>query len=135
MVVANNVFDRNPRYRLSDNANLNLGLVFTDSSDCTITGNHIQGSGDIEAAVILRRCRRMNLTGCTILDYTRCGLLLEDLSESRVSACLIHTDQPDQAAISLKATGGRNNMIVNNLLGSPTKIDAGVGVIRDNMQP
>jgi hypothetical protein len=135
VVVASNVFDRNPRYHRSSDAEVRLGLVFTDSTDCTISGNHIQGTGPIPAAVVLRRCKRMNMTGCTILDYDNGGLLLEDVSDSRFSDCLIRNDRAGAKSVSLQATSGHGNMIVNNLLGSPPKIDANFGVVRGNVQP
>jgi hypothetical protein len=135
VVVANNVFDRNPRYHRSNEVEVKLGLVFTDSTDCTISGNHIQGTGPIPAAVVLRRCKRMNMTGCTLLDYDNGGLLLEDVSDSRFSDCLIRDDRAGAKSVSLQATGGHGNMIVNNLLGSPPKVDANFGVVRGNVQP
>jgi hypothetical protein len=134
-VVANNVFDRNPRYHGGGNASAKLGLLFTDSSDCTISGNHIYGDGDVPAAVVLRRCRRMNVTGFTILDFGRCGLLLDDVSDSRVSDCLIRDDRPEAVGVALKLTGGSGNMVVDNLLGNEPRIDAGSAVAKGNVVP
>ena len=90
IVVANNVFDRNPRYHYGDGATARHGLVFTDCTGATISGNHIAQVGDVAAAMIVRNCRLFNITGCTILDCSPCGLLLENVSDSRISDCLIH---------------------------------------------
>ncbi len=135
IVVANNVFDRNPRYHYGAGANAKLAVVFTDSSDSTITGNHIYGATDVPAAMVLRRCRRMNVTGCTILDFGRCGLLLDDVSHCRVSDCLIRDDRPEADGVSLQLSGGRGNMIVDNLLSGEPKIDGNTGVVKDNVYP
>ena len=57
----------------------------------------------------------MNITNCTILDYDNVGLLLKDVSYSRVSDCLIRDDRPDSKSIPVKVTGGKGNMIVDIL--------------------
>ncbi len=124
VVVGDNVFDRNPRYGYGDAADARGGLVFGDCDGGSVSGNHVLGGGDAEAAIALRRCRRFNITDCTILDYGRCGLLLEDVSDSRVSDCLIRDDRPDQeASMSLSLGGGRGNMIVDNRLGNRFRIE------------
>lgn len=132
IIVANNVFDRNPRYHYGDGAKAKLGLVFENSSDCTISGNHLHGLSDQLAAVVLRRCQRMNLTGCSILNYGQCGLWLDEVTNSRVSDCLIQTAAPGEGSVSLRATRSRGNLIVDNLLGSEPDVNEGVGIIKDN---
>ncbi|MDA1276499.1 MAG: right-handed parallel beta-helix repeat-containing protein [Verrucomicrobia bacterium] len=124
IVVANNVFDRNPRYHYGDGSSAKLGLVFSDSDGCTMSGNHVQGVGDIPAAVEVQRCRRFNITDFTILDFGKCGLLLDGVSNSRVSDCLIRDDSSGNAdSQSIRVTGGGGNMIVNNLFGNHVAID------------
>ncbi len=132
IVVANNVFDRNPRYHYGDGSDANLGLIFRDCDGCTISANHIQGVGDVAAALALKGCRRMNLTGCTILNFGRCGLLMEDVSDSRVSDCLIQNNQGNDTGVSLRVIKCRGNMIVDNLLGNPAEVDESAGVFEDN---
>ena len=61
VVVVGNVFDRNPRYHYGDGDRAKLGLLFTDSDGCTISGNHIHGSGETVASFTVRRCRRFNI--------------------------------------------------------------------------
>ena len=117
VVLANNVFDRNPRYHYGDGPDADLGIIFRDTTDSTLSGNHIYGVGDIPAAVLLQRCRRMNIVGCTIGNYGRCGLHLDEVHDSRVSDCLIYHDAPNaQERIPLKVDGGKGNQIVDNLL-------------------
>ena len=132
VVVANNVFDRNPRYHYGDGSDAKLGLVFSDCEGCTISANHIHGVGDVPAALVLRRCGRTNLTGCTILNFGRCGLLMEDVTDSRVSDCLIQKDRANEGGVALKVTKSQGNLIVDNLLGGPAEVDEDAGVFKDN---
>ncbi len=101
VVVTGNVFDRNPRYHYGDGASAKLGLYFVDSTDCTITGNHLSGVVHGDAAMVVRRCNRFNITGCTILDYGRCGLMLDQVANSRISDCLIRDDREEAEGISI----------------------------------
>ncbi|MEO1999289.1 MAG: right-handed parallel beta-helix repeat-containing protein [Planctomycetaceae bacterium] len=134
IVVSNNVFDRNPRYHYGDGSQARLGLVFEGSDDCSMTGNHMHGVGDISAALVLRRCHRMNVTGCSILDYGRCGILLEDVSASRVSDCMILDSNTTGARVALVSSGGRANMFVDNLVNAPLRVGNDMSVLRGNLQ-
>lgn len=126
IVVSDNVFDTNPRYHYSDGSTARLGLVFSDCTGCTISANHIDQIGDTAAAIVLRNCRLVNMTGCTILDCSPCGLLLENVTDSRVSDCLIHErDDTLLPRLSLRAVSGSGNQIVDNLLGSGQEISIG----------
>lgn len=93
VVVGPNMFDHNPGY---DREGLySGGIVFRDCQDCTLSGVHLNGAPRAEAGIVLRRCRRINVTGCTLLDCPQAGLLLDQVTASRVSACLIRNDLPD----------------------------------------
>jgi hypothetical protein len=124
IIVGPNNFDRNPRYNYGNTQQANNGLVFRDCDDCTLTGLHITQVWRQPAGLLLERCRRMNVTGCTVLDCDHVGLWLKDVSDSRVSGCLIRDDRPGTESISLKTTGGRNNQIVDNLLMPAPSLDA-----------
>ncbi|WP_339727563.1 right-handed parallel beta-helix repeat-containing protein [uncultured Gimesia sp.] len=116
ILVSNNVLDRNPRYHYGDGSTAKVGALFTNCDGCTISGNHISGTGDETAALEIRDSRRMNLTNCTILDYAKEGLLLKNVSYSRVSDCLIQSDLPNsENAHSIKVIGGKDNQIVDNM--------------------
>ncbi len=116
VVVTGNVFDRNPRYHYGDGQEARLGIIFTDSQDCTIANNHSSGLVRGEAAVVLRRCDRFNVTGCTILDYGQCGLLLDDVTNSRVSDCLIRDDRPEAEGQSIRRIGGEDIPVTDCVL-------------------
>jgi hypothetical protein len=114
VVIGPNVMDRNPRYQ--DQADANDGVLLRDCRDSTITGLHVNGVRRKAAGLILENCRRLNVTGCTILDCDNAGLLLKDVTDSRVSDCLIRNERPDvESWQPLEVIGGGENLIVDNL--------------------
>ncbi len=122
VVVGPNASDRNPQYWHQDKAG--EGILLENCRDCTVTGLHVNGVRRAPAGLILRNCRRMNVSNCTVLDCQNAGVLLEDVSDSLVSGCLIRNDRADaNKCLSLRATGGRGNVIAGNALGSPAQID------------
>jgi len=54
----------------------------------------VEGVHDAEAGVVVDTCDRFNITGCTILDCDNAGLLVRNLTRSRISDCLIRDDRP-----------------------------------------
>jgi hypothetical protein len=74
----------------------------------------------------------MNLGNLTILDCDGVGLLLKEVTNSRVSGCLIRDDREKTESLSLRTAGGSGNMIVDNYLGRPSDILAGVGLVERN---
>lgn len=131
IVVGANLFDRNPDYPPGSRD----GLVLSECSDCTLSGLQVFNTLADQGALILRRCRRVNMTGCTILDCHACGVLLEDVQSVRVSGCLVRDDRPAEAPpVALKLTSGRGNMIVDNLLYGRTEVAPDSGMIRGNCE-
>jgi hypothetical protein len=77
----------------------------------------------------------MNITNCTILDCDNVGRLLKDVTNSRVSDCLIRDGREQAKSASLVVTGGRGNMIVNNLLGTAPRIAEATTHAAGNVHP
>lgn len=117
IVIGPNCFDRNPRYGPFTGPIAHNSLIVRNSEDCTLTGLHISNVLNAPAALLIENCRRMNITNCTILDCDNVGLLLKNLSHSRVSDCLIRDDRPDAKSVPLKIIGGKGNMITDNATG------------------
>ncbi len=116
VVIGPNVMDRNPRYQ--DQAQADDGVLLRNCRDSTVTGLHINGVRRKEAGLILEDCSGLNITGCTILDCDGAGLLLKNVTDSRVSDCLIRDRRPDVESFEpLKVIGGGENVIVDNLIG------------------
>ncbi len=126
VVVGPNSFDRNPRYFSSGVAtNANGGVLFRDSRECTLSGLHVNGVLRQSAAVQLENCSRFNMMNCTVLDSDGPGLLLQNVSESIVSGCLISDQRPKRApAVSLRVAGGRDNVIGVNSLAHGSDVDS-----------
>jgi len=122
VVVGPNMFARNPRYR--DREKADDAILIRNCQDVTLTGLHIHAVLRSEAGLVLENCRRCNLTNCSILDCTAAGLLMRNVSQSRVSDCLIRNDLPNRGPwLPLKIVGGKGNMVVDNLLGGPFEVD------------
>ncbi len=127
IVVGPNLFDRNPDYRPADSAN---GIVFRDSSDCTLTGLHSNGSLAKGAALLLELCRRVNVSGATLLNYRHGAVWFNRTSDSRLSDCLIHSESDE--TFPVKVTGGGNNVIVNNSWSGTPEVEEGTAGLRGN---
>jgi hypothetical protein len=93
IVIGPNNFDRNPRYDYGNSLEARNSLVVRNSEDCTLSGLHITNVWREPAGLLIENCRRMNVTNCTILDCDNVGLLLRNLTNSRVSDCIIRDDR------------------------------------------
>ena len=87
------------------------------------------------AGLTLERCDRMSVTGVSVLDCDGIGVWLKDVTRSRVTGCLIRDDRPGATSLSMRAAGGRENLIADNVLGRPHEILRGVGVVERNYEP
>jgi hypothetical protein len=132
VTVGPNNFDRNPRYAGEEKPDTANAILFRDCRDCTLTGFTLTGTRAARAALTLERCGRFNVANLTILDCDDVGLQMTDVTDSRVSGCLIRDDRPEAQSVSLRTRGGRDNMIVENYLGRPHDILKGVGVVDRN---
>ena len=132
VTVGANNFDRNPRYRGEEKPITANDIVFRDCSDCTLSGFTLSGVHSAPAGMTLERCNRFNVGNLTILDCEGVGLLMKDVTNSRVSGCMIRDDRPNPDSISLRTVGGRTNMIVDNYLARPSDILKGVGLVDRN---
>ena len=115
VVVGPNDFQRNPRYDYGTATTTKNAILFRDCADCTLTGLHVHQVKGVPAAVSLERCRRFNVVGCTILDCEGVGLRLKDVTDSRVSDCLIRNDVPGAKGRAFEEQGGKGNLLADNL--------------------
>lgn len=119
IVVGPNNFDRNPRYAYGNSAEASNSLLVRNSQDCTLNGLHITDVRRDAAALTIDSCRRLHITGCTILDCHPVGLLLNNVRDSRVWDCLIRDDQPESKSTPVIVQGGGGNRIDPDLVGGP----------------
>jgi hypothetical protein len=135
IIVGANNFDRNPRYDYGNSLDARNSLLVRNSADCTLSGLHVTNVWRAPAGLTIENCKRMNVTNCTILDCDSIGLLLKDVTDSRVSGCLISDKRPEAESVSLKVTGGGGNMIVNNLLTTAPQIPENAASVSGNVHP
>lgn len=136
VVVGPNDFQRNPRYDYGDATTTKNALLFKDCYDCTLTGLHVHNVRGVPAAVTLEHCNRFNVVGCTIVDCEGVGLKLKDVTDSRVSDCLIRYDREDGKALprSIVVEGGNGNLFADNLLRGTADIPKGAGRVQGNVE-
>ncbi|MCI0357678.1 MAG: right-handed parallel beta-helix repeat-containing protein [Planctomycetaceae bacterium] len=111
IVLGANMLERNPLYGYTNEASNKV--VFKGCRDCTIQGLHVHRVIEAEAGVVLDKCQRMHLTGCTILDCDSAALLVRDTTNSRIAGNLIRDDRPEAKAGAelVKVSGGSGNVV------------------------
>jgi hypothetical protein len=114
VVVGPNNLDRNPNYVWSKSEVATDAVLFSQCRDVTINGLHVSGARGVPAGVQLLDCRRVNMTGCTIVDCENAGVLIKNVSDSRLSDCLIRNDVPETADWEpVTITGEGENLVVD----------------------
>jgi hypothetical protein len=112
LVIGANNFDRNPGYAYGRSLEAKGGVTLRDCRDCSLTGLHLNGVHGTEAGLILQNCSRFLVANCTILDCDNAGVLLEQVSDSRLFGCLIRNDLPGAGEWkAIQTRGGKNNTI------------------------
>jgi len=126
IVVANNNFDRNPRYLVNGfNSAENNGVLFSGCTDCTFQGNVVSGVMRQQAAVDFNACSRFNIANNSVLDSDGVGIRLEKVSRSLISENIVRDDRDEAVKSrepSLLVIGGADNLIGSNLLGNGQKV-------------
>jgi Right handed beta helix region/Pectate lyase superfamily protein len=121
LVIANNNFDRNPRYIVNGFALAERnGLVIRDCRDSTITGNIIRSVQQKRAAIDIIKGHRLTIANNSILDSDGIGLLLEACSHSMIHGNLIRDDRAPTSntthPASIQIDQGQGNSLSNNQL-------------------
>jgi copper-binding protein NosD/pectate lyase-like protein len=109
VVVGPNMMERNPLYGYTSEGKDNV--VFRQSRDCTIQGLHLHHVINSEAGLLLDQCDRMHVTGCTILDCDKIGLLLNECGNTQVDSTLVRDDRPGAASKRIEVRGGKGNEV------------------------
>jgi len=134
VVAGQNVFERNPRYHYGDGATARRGVIFRDCDNVNLTGLHIASVQAQEAGLVLEKCRRFNISGCTILDCDNRGILMDDVEDTIVTGCLVHGKQQDaDTAAALVILAGRGNLVTNNIFKGRLVAAAGSAKIANNL--
>lgn len=130
LTFGSNMLERNPLYGYTSEAS--NAVIFRDCRDCTLTGTQIHDVHN-SPGLMLERCRRMNITGCTILDCEQGGIVMKEVTDSRLSDCLVRDDRADKKpSPALQVIAGRGNMIVNNLFAGDVQADIAENLVNGN---
>ena len=113
VVVGPNNLDRNPRYHREEDGSANA-VLFRDCSDCTVSGLFVRGTRTAPAGVAVVKCDRMHLSGLTVLDCDNGGLLLDGLTRSRVTGCVVRDDRAGATTVPVRVAGGDGNHVADN---------------------
>ncbi len=109
VAVGANMLERNPLYAYT--AEGSDGVVLRNCRDCTIAGLHLHNVIAAPAGMILERCDRLQVTGCTILDCDNAGLLVKDCTRMTITGNVIRDDREGATSVPLKVEGGSGNAI------------------------
>jgi parallel beta-helix repeat protein len=126
VVVGPNNMDRNPHYdRYGKSKEARNLVVFRDCEACTVSGLHIVnvrgGPG-----MLLKGCRRMNLSGCTVLDCEP-GVVLEDSSDCLLTGFLVRGNAAK--AMSLTVKGGKGNRVAASVWADGMSVEEGAATV------
>jgi hypothetical protein len=131
ITIGSNMLERNPLYGYTSEAD--NAVIFRDCRDCTLTGVQIHDVRKPAAGLIMERCQRMNVTGCTIIDCEQGGVLWKEVTDSRLSDCLVRDDRPEKKpSPALRVIAGRGNMIVHNLFSGEVQADIADNYVTGN---
>lgn len=111
IIVGSNNFDRNPHYNYGTALQTKNALVFNNCEDCSLTGLHIAHVWKSGAGLVLENCRRMNISGATILDCDNAGILAKNLTDSQITGCLIRQADKGKTFQPIIVEGGSGNKI------------------------
>lgn len=109
VVIGPNMLERNPLYSYTDEAANRV--VLRRCRDSTLSGLHVHHVLESEAGLLLEGCRRVHITGCTILDCAPVGLLLRDCEAVYSHGNLIRDDRPDGGSMPVQVVGGQDNTV------------------------
>ncbi|MCC6511190.1 MAG: right-handed parallel beta-helix repeat-containing protein [Pirellulaceae bacterium] len=109
IVIGPNSFDRNPRYGYGTALKTTNVLLLRNCEDCTLSGLHIAHVWNSPAGLVLENCRRMNISGSTILDCDNAGILAKNVSDSLISGCLISQADKTKKFTPILVEGGSGN--------------------------
>jgi len=140
VVIGPNSFDQNPNYAAQ--GPYQGGVTLRESKDCVVTGLQLADIRASQAAVLIQNCHGLNVTNCQIANCFPVGILLDHVTDSRVSDCIIRTalspsqetppdgktsDLPPKSAVALRGVELENVVIRGNLIRGNIELpDSGV---------
>jgi len=111
VAIGPNMLERNPLYAYTSLGS--DGVLLRNCRDCTISGLHLHNVIQAPAGLILEKCDRLHITGCTILDCDNAGMLVKDCTRSTITSNVIRDDRAGATSVPLKVEGGSGNELQN----------------------
>ncbi len=133
LVLSGNVFGRNPGYDYVKQV-LPNALRFVGCRDVVLQGLMVHDVRQAEAGLVLEDCERVNVVGCNFVDCAGAGLLLRNSRRCRVSDCLVDHQQPQDGWAAIRVQGGRDNLIIGNLLSGLLEMEPASGQASGNLE-
>ena len=112
VVMGANVLDFNLNYARQVIAKNSLRIA--NCEDCTFTGLQITNVAD-STSLALENCRRINITGCNIVDSQKVGLSLRNVRDSIIANCIIRNSAANASFTAIEQIECERNIIINNL--------------------
>lgn len=91
VAIGPNSFDQNPNYAAE--GNYCGGVTLRQCDNCSLNGLQLAAIRATQAAVLIEDSRGVNITGCVLTDCQPVGVLLDRVTSSRISDCLIRADR------------------------------------------
>lgn len=113
VVMGTNVLDFNPNYARSVTAKNGLRIV--NCEDCTFTGLQITNVYD-SPSMAFEDCRRMNITGCNIVNSQKVGMSLREVTDSIIANCIIRNSGSSSPFTPIEQVQCQGNIIKDNLV-------------------
>lgn len=131
IVIGPNSFDHNPDY---GDRELCTGVRLADSHDCTLTGSLIQDcqagrhtvadapAQQRDGLLEIVRCRRVNVSGCQLLDGRPYGIYVEDSENIHITGTTVRETRAEPKSRAALRWGGRGrgNFVSANSFGRGT---------------
>jgi hypothetical protein len=109
VIVGTNMMERNPLYGYTAEGKDNV--VFRGCRDCSINGLHLHNVIESDAGLILEKCDRMHIHGCTILDCDNTAILLRDCRDVVWDDCFIRDGREGSKSVSLRVFDAAGNVV------------------------
>ena len=111
VVFGANLFDANPNY--FNKPVPSNRLLVKGCEDGTFTGVQVYGSKD-SPSLVVRDSKRINIGNCSLFNCEKVGLLLDNVTDSKVSGCMITALNPnDRSFEPIQSIGGYGNKITD----------------------
>jgi len=113
VVIASNVLGRSPRYSTRGRPTETNAVLIRNSQDVIFNANILSKTRGASAGLTVMASERVNITNSTIVDCDGPEILLDGVSFSRVSDCIL--SDPRNDAPNIKQNGGSQIQVLDNL--------------------